>query len=650
MIIITSLRKYYPALLTLLIFFTIHSVSHSQTDSVHIHIVKFDSLKIKNTAELSDNSEFIPYDNFIWNDKRNVSEILNEKSGIFVNNKGFGQYNRIYYNNFYDNQIGFYKDGIQLNNNFFGIFEPELVSVAEIDKIELVSNISSFIYGMNSYGKAINIISKDKFEPKPFSQLRYSQDRNGSLFADASFTIPFSRKFNFYIRGNNHSLDGNYTNSDFSVWRGDGRLSWFPSSLWNYKLDFSYSKISRGLNGGLNYSGKNLAAVSTIDSLRDAKITFVNDPTGREVNENYNTSLSIYSKAFGSNSTTMLQFYFINYYRNYGSQLFYPESDTILRNDYYTTTRLGINLKYDKKIALANSGQLDFLFLNNYFFNAYNLDLELTDNVRLNSSSKANFGFASGKIAYNNERFSLSGLIKLERSFVTDSSQNAVSYGSEAKFKLVEDKDFGLSILGGFNRINALNVYPISSMYFLTGLNNYQSGIELKSEKINSYLGYDYSSQSSRVKFKFDVSYGAFNLTSENDFQIKDYENSLPLFSKNDFSYRNKFFKDKLDIKIGVNFKAIMNYRFYADDYLKTIDERFYGGSAVTDNSYYNNFNNKFLADFYIGARIGHANINFTVANIFDSFYYDTFLYPSDDRGGLFNAVSRFTIVWDFIN
>lgn len=559
-------------------------------------------------------------------------------------------YNRIYFNNYHDNQIGFFKDGIQQNNNFFGIFDPELISVTEIEKIEAVSNISSFIYGVNSYGKAINIISKDRFEPKPFSQLRYSQDRNGSLFADASFTIPFSRKFNFYIRANNHSLDGNYTNSDFSAWRGDGRLSWFPSAKWNYKLDFSYSKISRGLNGGLNYSGKNLGMTSTIDSLRDPKTSSVIDPTGREVNENYNSSFSIYSKAFGNNSLAMLQLYYVNYYRNYGSQFFYSDVDTIVRNDYYNTTRLGINLKYDKKIELGGAQQLNFLVLNNYYFNSYTPDLQLPGSDRLNASSKANFGFASVKVDYETQRFFLSGLLKLERSFVTDSSQNTVSLGGEAKYKLIDDKKFGINIIGGANRINGLNFYPIDPMYSLNTITNYQSGVELKTEMVKAYLGYDYSSESSRAKFNFDIKYGAFDLKSENDFKIKDYVGSLPLFSKNDFSYRNKFFKDKLDIKIGINFKFLMNYKSYASGYLETIDERFYSGTVSNPLLDYNNFNNKFTSDFYIGARIGHANINFTVANILNSFYYDTFLYPSDDRGGLFNAVSRFTIVWDFIN
>ncbi len=52
--------------------------------------------------------------------------------------------------------------------------------------------------------------------------------------------------------------------------------------------------------------------------------------------------------------------------------------------------------------------------------------------------------------------------------------------------------------------------------------------------------------------------------------------------------------------------------------------------------------------DFYIGARIGTADINLTVANIFDNLNYTTAIYPYDARGGFLNTISRFSIVWDF--
>jgi hypothetical protein len=528
------------------------------------------------------------------------------------------------------------------------MFDAELISINEIERIEEVSNISSFVYGINSYGKSINIITKDKFLSKPFSQLRYSQDRSGSLYADVSFSIPLSKKFNFLIRANNHSLDGLYTNSNFSAWRADGRMSWFPSAKWNFKLDFNYAKISRGLNGGLNLTERDLGKQASVDSLRDSKAP-VNDSRANEVSENYNPSLSIYSRALGSNSLTTIQLYYKNYYRDYGGKFAPSDTTPIYIDDYYNTNTFGINLKYSKQVRLNNAQSVDLTLLNNYYFNSYNPDYQLTQELRLNQSERANFGFVSGKIDYTDARFFISGLVKHERGFVKDNSPNSFSYGGEAKYSFIKNNDFEVNILGGANKIEALNFYPAYTMYGKYSFTNYESGLELKFQNIKTLAAYNYSDNDSRIKLNLDITAGKLNLKSENDFRIKSFEGSLPVYSRNDFSYRNKFFKDKLDLKLGLDFKFLINYKFYAADYLKTINDRFYSGS-ISNAVDYNNFNNKFLADAYIGARIGHANVNFTLANILNSFYYDTFLFPSDDRGGLGNVISRFTIVWDFIN
>lgn len=620
-------------------------ISFAQSDSTKR--ITFDSLKIKNTTTLSPNSEYIHYNDFIWNDRRTASEVLNEKSGFFVNSKGAGMYNRIYYNGFFDNEMGIFKDGIQINNNYFGIFDPEVISINEIEKIELVSGISSFIYGVNSHGKVINFITKDRFEAKPFSQLRYSQDRYGSLDADASFTIPLSRKFNFLIRANNHTLDGKYTNSDFSAWRTGGRLSWFPSSLWNYKVDFNYSKISRGLNEGLNFIGMDLSQDSIINILKDTKAAVV-DPSGREVTENYNASLSLYSGTLGKNSTSSLQVYYNHYYRNYGGAP-YAGGPAIKIEDYYYTERLGINLKYDKKIILSDLQRIELTLLNNYYFNSFTTDFYVSANSRDAKSSKVNYGFASGRLNYSLQKFSFTGLFKLEQSFVTNNSQNALSFGGEMKLNITENDNLRLDILSGVNKINYLNVYPAYSLFDKYSFTGFESGIQLNSKNVNVMLGYNSSGDYSDGKVNFDISYGVFNIKSETSVSIKDREGSLPFFSKNDFSYREKLFLNKLDLKLGMNFKFVSNSRYYNSRYLQFVDDRFYSGGSVS-STYYQSNNNKFIADAYIGARIGRANINFTLANIFNNFYYDTFMFPADDRGGFINAVSRFTIVWDFIN
>jgi hypothetical protein len=655
LIIINSRKKYLAVFLLLTGFLFTNSVLFSQTDSIRRST--FDSLKIKNTALFSEQSDTIPYNDFIWNDKRNVSEVLNEKSGFFVNNKGLGQYNRISYNKFSDYQVGFFRDGIQINNNFFGIFDSELLSINEIEKIEVLSNTSSFIYGMNSFGKAINVITKDRFQPKPFSQLRYSQDRSGSLFADASFTIPFSKKFNFLIRANNHSGDGFYTNSDFSSWRANGRMSWYPSAKWNYKLDFNYAKISRGLNNGLNFLGKDLSSQSVIDSLRDSKAEVV-DPTGREEIRNYFASLSAYTRSLGNNSLASAQFYYNHYYRSFGGEAgiasIYNDAHV---DEYYYTERLGFNLKYNKRLFSSGRQSLDITFLNNYSIDRYDVNYESDDyefgGFKRDTLNYTNsFGFLSGKVDYKLDRFFISAMAKKEMNF-SKSIDNNFSFGGEAKLNLIANNNFDLGIFGGGNYIEYRynSYFNPEYVYNKLSYKSYEGGVNFNSEKLNSSVSYNHYPYYSTAKINLTAGISKFILKTENNFKVTRYSGSLPFFLKNDVSYSDMLFKDKLNLKIGMNFKFISNFEDYTTYYVQNVYDRFYGSIGYSFSSYsiYKQ-ENKFIADFYIGARIGHANINFTMANIFNNFYYDTFMFPADDRGGLGGFVSRFTIVWDFIN
>ena len=53
------------------------------------YVIPFDTNKIKDSYFLSNSSDTFRYDSlYIWNDKRNLSEIMNERSGYFINNFG----------------------------------------------------------------------------------------------------------------------------------------------------------------------------------------------------------------------------------------------------------------------------------------------------------------------------------------------------------------------------------------------------------------------------------------------------------------------------------------------------------------------------------------------------------------------------------
>ncbi|MCU0372196.1 MAG: hypothetical protein MUE56_02985, partial [Ignavibacteria bacterium] len=154
----------------------------------------------------------------------------------------------------------------------------------------------------------------------------------------------------------------------------------------------------------------------------------------------------------------------------------------------------------------------------------------------------------------------------------------------------------------------------------------------------------EYSALNNNISAGFNGSmfegYVNLNLTDKN--KLNSY--SPGVFIKSDFAYKNKtLFKNKLNLKAGFNAKFVSEMPGY-------------NYNQETGQFFYSNYNvdysvlDQFMIDLYLGARIGKANINLTLANVLNSLFYDTQLYPYDDRGGFLRSVSRLTIVWDFWN
>ena len=113
------------------------------------------------------------------------------------------------------------------------------------------------------------------------------------------------------------------------------------------------------------------------------------------------------------------------------------------------------------------------------------------------------------------------------------------------------------------------------------------------------------------------------------------------IYLKSDIVYHNFFFNNKLDLKLGISLK------YFSKTDLRSFNMNLYEFTYNRSPGFPIQ-KNLFNMDFYIGARIGTADINLTVANIFDNLNYTTAIYPYDARGGFLNTISTFSIVWDF--
>ncbi len=622
-------------LFPLILFFISQNIFSQNKLSDTTHRVPFDTNRISQQTRLSNTSDVFSYDSlYIWNDKRNLSEIMDERPGYFVFNFGLGQRNDINYNGRYSRETGIFRDGIQINDNFFQSFDIQNISVNEIDKIEEVSDVSSFFYGINSFSKSINVITKDIFQPKPFSQLRFSQDRFGALFADVIFSQPFSRKGNVQLGITSQSGDGRYENSAYNIWRGRGRINLFFSPKLNAKLNFYLDNYDRDLNDGLVYS-------SNENNLTDPNEATVVFPNTNEHLENYFYDLTLTGKFLrNKNSLSKLMIYSNNSLRN----LYDPDTSSIRP---YNTYPPG----YTHSVLYGLDASQNIYIVHGRDFYS---DILIGGNVYLNSFAGSTFE------AYKDNQYSLrfkydltykglfiSGILRNDYIY----EKNYLNAGIEAKFNIINKKDFAFEINGGANQtkyllynsawVSIINIKPIwdiyTKFYEIGGTLRYMD-LTLNGELFETNYGevygthYGANTNLSFISKYADVSV-SYNYSNENMFPMN--------YIKSDIAYKNILFRGKLILKTGFNFK------YYNLKNITYQNQTWYGWD-YTDLPFPQQ--NQFITDFYVGARIGRANINLTVANIFNSLVYNTYLFPLDDRGGFLNSISRFTIVWDFIN
>ena len=608
-------------LTTLFLYITLQA--HAQEND-SIYIPPFDTNKIKEAPYLSKNSDTTSYQFFIWNDKRNLGEVMNEKSGYFVNYFNPGGRNLINYNGFYDNHIGIFRDGIQINDNYFGGFDIENISINEIETIEEISNVSSFLYGINTTGKAINVITKDIFQPDPFSQLRFSQDKHGSLNADVLFSIPFSKKLNVQIGANNHVIEGRYTNTDFGVWRARSKVNFFLSPKFNARLNFDYTKIKRGLFEGVVYS-------NDLDSIIDGDIARVNNSDSYERLTNYYYDLSLVGRLFKNrNSLTKLKLYSNNSLREYRDEENRPNSNEIYILEDYHSIVYGLDFKQNFSYEIGKGYSLDFLTSLNSYFNLFD--------VPYNRKIYIDYYTAYQKIDLKYKESFISSFFK----YNTVKNQYYLSVGVESKINLYDNEFIKLNVFGGANKTEQA-FDPICDTFFSNNNEYFEVGTDVIVYGVILKFLYYYFDNNITKGYNLSLKYNTDHFKTYINLDVHDQKypwNIFPkYFFKSDISYQDLFFNNHLILRLGINLK-----------YTSDLASHSYSQESYSFQYYPIHYKNSFNADFYIGARIGKANVNFTVANIFNNFNYNTYLYPEDDRGGFLRSISRFTIVWDFLD
>ena len=618
-----------------------------KTDSVKI---SFDHNKIHKFDLITDLSDTIGYDYFIWNDKRNLQEIMNERSGFFAYFFGTGGKSMLNYNGLQN--VGVFRNGIESNNQFYGGLDVENFSVNEIEKIEEVSAPLSFIYGMNPYGKIINIIGKDRFQPNLFTQFRYSQDRDGALFADAYMNFPVSRKFNFLFGINSHASDGHFQNSDFAFWRSRFQFNYYPSDRFNVKLFTSLNKLQRGQNDGLLPS-------SSKDTLMNQNVALAVNPDAYEKVLTLYSDVKFTGRLFNDTlSLTNLNIFTNNSLREYRDEENRNTPNGIFIGKNYHSIQYGFDLNQTINLIPFKSSGIKLLAGIKGYYNLYNYDR--TSIANIDSVLGVRYFDLNALDIYSRldltyGKFIVSGAVKSQKF----NNTYHFMYGAEVNYTIFFNENTGLSFKGGTNNTTRgfdyesllydEYIYRFENNYDASRRQYYEAGIKFIYDSFSLSLLNFYSNvfnTYSLLNTNISVGYDIKRLSviiNLNSFDKGNYPfKTIPqVYLSSDIAYKDILFRKKLKPKTGFNIKYISDKPDARYDQFSNMLVNAGGNNSPLDN---------FLVDFYVGARIGKANINITLANIFNSLFYNSAIYPVDDRDGLLRSISRFTITWDFWN
>jgi len=635
-IIIASI--YYFSLLS--------NISFSQDTSK----TKTDTSKIPFTFIISEtkysylnqvNPDTITRKRFLWHPLKAIDDIFNYLPGYYLRTMDAGQINQLTFNQLDHNNTGVLRNGRPINDMIDGSIDLNLLSRNEIAEIELSNGFGNSIY---SYSNTVNIIQRQQFQNRPFTELAFWQDRYANEYVDANFSQNFFKGFNFNFGITKQSYDGKYTNSDFDKWLGRFNFNIAPSKSLNFFLYTNYAKIQRGLNGGIDPDTVDLGNKQT---MFNPTLAIVKNSDAYEIKERFDIDAGgIFKKGI---SFTKLQLYVSNSFRWYRDEENRPNSNGITIKDNIHWINYGaklqeiLNFKIFKKLSVVSRSEAEFNHIinmndfysdiysySNYYTNEY---LNLFENLEFNYNNLCIDGYLKLRIYSRNgirTYYRYSGIkINYKVQFDTLNSVNFFAmYNTKKHYSNV-----GLAFINGQNKLSAdLCSYKYYTYYLTTG--DISNEYDIRGINTETHLNI--------LNFDLDLKYSYI-------FKNNDLTQIVPQHHGNiSIAYHNTGFKNKFEFKIGLVSKF---WSKYLSNFYNNINNSFSNylpiSSITTDTI---SIPANATLDFFIIGKISRATFGLTFENIFDRLIYNMGVYPAIDRGGLFNTLSRFNITWSFFD
>ncbi len=242
--------------------FTCASI-YAQKDTIKLKEVSISSNRI--TLPFSKTSRTITIltaDDILKNPASNLADLLQNVSGIDIRRRGTdGMQSDLYIRGGNFDQSLVLIDGVKMDDVQTGHHNMNaIISLENIERIEIIKGPAARIYGQNAFSGAINIVTKNVVENALNTQLNYGS------YSNIKGVVSLSQKFNeggILASVNYQESDGYRYNTDF-----ENISTFLKSNFKNYNLTTSFTQRKFGANGFY-------ASPSNIDQYEETQTSLV---------------------------------------------------------------------------------------------------------------------------------------------------------------------------------------------------------------------------------------------------------------------------------------------------------------------------------------------------------------------------------------
>jgi hypothetical protein len=663
----------YKTVLTLIIFYNVNSLSILVCQEPSKEKILDDtshSLRLKDTTRLKtkidtvyvpplisqseyqyislNNPDTITRSRFLWYPAKTFEDVFLSLPGYFLNYMDFGQIQQLSYDQLDNHYTAVLRHSRPINDLIDGSVDFNLFSRNEIQELELSDGYSNSLY---DYSNVINVVSRQIFQNRPFSEISYWQDLNENLNFDGSFHKNFFNKLNFNFGIKKNSYDGYYSNSSFDQWAGRFNFNYIGSKKFNAFLYSNYSKIQRGLNDGLDVAK---LLTFTKDEVFTQTVSVI-DSNANETRERFDVDLgALYAYGKNRNSFTTIQLFTSNSYRRFQDTSFVDVAHWI---NYGAKLKSVLDIPLKKGFVLKSSSEIE-----------YNSDLLSSGLYYLKNLHKSGRQFLLENLDLTYKNFNVNGFVKGFRYEYYD-NKFYINYGFKSRYDIWKDSTKCAGVFASYNFTNRLPTYQeyYPGWEYTERVKLFNGGAFVNfrniSAKVEYYrnwrmdsrllinvnlIGLNENVESSGINANFNINIWKINLELNHQFVFKNNSYFDSLYPNNSgnisLSYHSMHFTNKLEIKIGFNSR-------YFTSYYPPV----YGGYSNQFFLYYA-YGQKIKVrpnatlDFFVIGKINKAIFGITFENILNRAFISTSYYPNQQRGGLFSVWSRFNLTWYFLN